>query len=73
MRRSRRRWYLHRPATHAYKRLVEISDAANRSHGLDSNIGLKLPRLFREAGFNQPEAKVNQIALLRGEGNGFGN
>ena len=55
------------PATHAYKRLVEISEAANRSHGLDSYVGLKLPRLFREVGFSRPEAKVNQIALLRGE------
>ena len=55
------------PATHAYKRLVEISDAVNRSYGLDSHIGLKLPRLFREVGFSQPEAKVNQIAILRGE------
>lgn len=55
------------PATNAYKRLVEISEAANRKHGLDSYIGLKLPRLFREAGFTQPEVKVNQIALLRGE------
>jgi len=54
------------PATHAYKRLVEISDAVNRSHGLDSHIGLKLPRLFRKVGFSQPEAKVNQIAVLRG-------
>ncbi len=55
------------PTTHAYKRLVEISDAVNRSHGLDSYIGLRLPRLFRKVGFSQPEAKVNQIALLRGE------
>jgi hypothetical protein len=55
------------PATHAYKRLIEISDAVNRSHGLDSHIGLKLPRLFRELGFSEPEAKVHQIALLRGE------
>jgi len=55
------------PATHAYKRLVEISDAVNRSHGLDSYIGLKLPQLFREVGFSQPEVKVNQIALVRGE------
>jgi len=54
------------PPTHAYKRLVEISDAVNRSHGLDSSIGLKLPRLFREAGYPQPETRVNQIALLRG-------
>ena len=42
------------------------SAAVNRSHGLDSYIGLKLPRLFREGGFSQPEAKVSQIALLRG-------
>jgi len=55
------------PATQCYKRLVEISDAVNRSHGLDSYIGLKLPRLFREIGFSQPEVNVNQIALLRGE------
>jgi len=55
------------PETHAYKRLVQISDAVNRSHGLDSYIGLKLPRLFHEAGFSQPEVKVNQIAVLRGE------
>jgi SAM-dependent methyltransferase len=54
------------PPTHAYKRLVEISDAVNRSHGLDSYVGLK-PRLFREAGFGQPEAEVNQIVVLRGE------
>jgi SAM-dependent methyltransferase len=55
------------PATHAYKRLVEISAAVNRSHGLDSYIGLKLPRLFREAGFSRPEINVNQIARLHGE------
>jgi len=55
------------PATHAYQRLVEISGAVNRSHGLDSYIGLKLPQLFQEAGFPQPEVKVNQIAVRRGE------
>ena len=55
------------PATQAYKRLVEISNAVNRNHDLDSYIGLKLPRLFREVGFGQPEAKVKQFALLRGE------
>jgi ubiquinone/menaquinone biosynthesis C-methylase UbiE len=55
------------PATHAYKRLVEISEAVNRSHGLDAYIGLKLPRLFCGVGFGQQEVKVNQIALLRGE------
>jgi ubiquinone/menaquinone biosynthesis C-methylase UbiE len=55
------------PATHAYRRLVEISAAVNRCHGLDSYIGLKLPGLFREAGFRQPEVRVNQITVLHGE------
>ena len=55
------------PATDAYKRLVEISVAVNRSRGLEPYLGLKLPRLFREVGFSQPQAKINQIALLRGE------
>jgi len=55
------------PTTHAYKRLVEISDAVNHSSGLDSYIGLKLPRLFRAAGFSQPDIRVQQIALLGGE------
>ena len=55
------------PPTNAYKRLVEISDAVNRSHGLDSYVGLKLPRLFRQVGFSQLETKVNQTAVLRGE------
>lgn len=55
------------PPTQAYKRLVEISGTVNRSHALDAHIGLKLPRLFREMGFSQPEVKVNQVALLRGE------
>jgi len=55
------------PATHAYERLVEISGAVNRSHRLDSYIGLKLPQLFQEAGFRQPEVKINQIAVKRGK------
>jgi ubiquinone/menaquinone biosynthesis C-methylase UbiE len=55
------------PPTHAYQRLVEISGTVNRSHALDSHIGLKLPRLFRETGFSRPEVNVNQVALLRGE------
>ena len=54
------------PPTWAYKRLVEISEAVNRSRGLDSHVGLKLPRLVREAGFGRPEVVVKQIAELRG-------
>ena len=54
------------PQTGAYERLVEISEAVNRILGLDSYIGLKLPRLVREAGFGRPEVVVKQIAELRG-------
>src|SRR6516165_11229690 len=54
------------PPTRAYKRLVEISQAVNRAHGLDSYIGLKLPRLIQKAGFANPEVQVDQIAVLRG-------
>jgi SAM-dependent methyltransferase len=54
------------PPTRAYQRLVEISVAVNRTRGLDSYIGLKLPRRVREAGFTRPEVMVKQIAELRG-------
>jgi ubiquinone/menaquinone biosynthesis C-methylase UbiE len=55
------------PRTHAYQRLVEISEAVNRARGLDSYIGLKLPGLFRAVGFSHPQVRVNQLAFLRGE------
>ena len=54
------------PQTGAYERLVEISESVNRIRGLDSYIGLKLPRLVRETGFGRPEVVVKQIAELRG-------
>ncbi len=59
------------PPTHAYKRLVEISAAVNQAHGLDSYVGLKLPRLMRQAGFAAPEVRVNQTASLRGRAKRF--
>lgn len=59
------------PPTRAYKRLVEISDAVNRAHGLNSNVGLELPRLAREAGFQNPDVRVKQIASLRGRSKRF--
>jgi SAM-dependent methyltransferase len=59
------------PPTRAYKRLVEISEAVNRARGLDSYVGLKLPRLVGEAGFARPEVMVKQIAELRGPNKRF--
>src|SRR5262249_56923852 len=58
-------------ATRAYQGLVEISDAVNRGRGLDSYIGLKLPRLVGEAEFTRPEVMVKQIAELRGPNKRF--
>jgi ubiquinone/menaquinone biosynthesis C-methylase UbiE len=55
------------PPTQAYRRLVEISDTVNRAQGLDSYIGLKLPALFRAAGFPLPNLRVSQLAFLRGD------
>jgi ubiquinone/menaquinone biosynthesis C-methylase UbiE len=59
------------PETAAYKRLVEISKAVNRSRGLDSYVGLKLPRLFQQTGFSKPEVMIKQIAHLRGPAKRF--
>lgn len=59
------------PPSPAYARLVEISRTVNAKRGLDSGIGLRLHRLFREAGFATPEVTLKQTALLRGEGKRF--
>ena len=50
---------------------MELSDEVNRARGLDSHIGLKLPRLVGEAGFTRPEIMVKQIAELRGPNKRF--
>lgn len=59
------------PRTNAYKRLVEISAAVNQAHGLDAYVGLRLPQLVRQAGFDHSEVRVNQIAFLRGRAKHF--
>jgi SAM-dependent methyltransferase len=59
------------PPTRAYTRLVEISRAVDAKRGLDSKIGLKLHRLFREAGFRAPNISLKQMATLRGPAKQF--
>ena len=59
------------PPTDAYKRLVEISEAVNRSLGLDAYIGIRLPRIVQEAGFEKPEVRVKQHVFLRGPAKRF--
>jgi ubiquinone/menaquinone biosynthesis C-methylase UbiE len=54
------------PPTRAYTRLVEISKAVDTNRELDSMIGLKLHRLFREVGFRSPNVSLKQMAILRG-------
>jgi len=54
------------PASDAYRRLVEISNAVDRWRGLEPGAGLELPRLFREAGFAAPEVRMSQPVFLRG-------
>jgi len=55
------------PPTHAYSRLAEISAKVDAEHGVDSDIGPKLPSLFVQAGIVQPEVVIRQPAFLRGE------
>jgi ubiquinone/menaquinone biosynthesis C-methylase UbiE len=59
------------PPTRAYSRLVEISRALDAKRGLDSEIGLKLHRLFREAGFASPNISLRQVAILGGPAKKF--
>jgi SAM-dependent methyltransferase len=59
------------PPSAAYARLVEISRAVHARRGMDSEIGPKLHRLFRQAGFSRPEVSFKQPAFLRGEGKRF--
>lgn len=56
------------PPSRAYARLQEIIHAMDAKRGVDSNIGLKLPRLFREAGLGTPEFVLRDNAYLRGDG-----
>jgi len=59
------------PPSRAYTRLIEIGRTVHARRGLDSEIGLKLPRLFREAGFGSPNISVKQVAILRGPAKQF--
>jgi SAM-dependent methyltransferase len=58
------------PPTRAYTRLVEISRAVDAKWGVDSQIGLKLHRLFREAGFRS-HVTLKQVAILHGPAKRF--
>ena len=55
------------PPSRCYTRLNEISNAMDTVFGVDSNIGPKLPRLFQEVGFTNPQVTIQEIVRLHGE------
>ena len=55
------------PPSRCYTRLNEISSGMDAAFGVDSNIGSKLPRLFQEAGFADPQVSLQHIIRQRGE------
>ena len=60
------------PPSRCYKRLNEISNAMDVAFGVGSNIGLKMPRLFQEVGFIDPQVTIQEIVRLYGEESAFG-
>src|SRR6266498_3281233 len=50
---------------------IEISRDLDAKRGIDSNVGLKLHCLLREAGFTSPEIRIRQTPVLRGEAKRF--
>ena len=56
------------PACAAYERYKELYQELVRRMGGDSNIGPRLPAMFRRAGIRDVEVNVIQPAHIRGEG-----
>jgi SAM-dependent methyltransferase len=55
------------PETRAYARTRELFFARNSLRGADPRLGLKLPRMFLEAGLHTPETAIVHPIYLRGE------
>ena len=55
------------PATSAYQRTRELILARTTSRGADGRLGLKLPRMFLEAGLAAPEIALVHPIHLHGE------
>lgn len=54
------------PQTPAYERLRELIFARTTSRGADGRLGMKLPRMFLEAGLSAPETALVHPIFLRG-------
>jgi SAM-dependent methyltransferase len=55
------------PETRAYVRMRALFFARNSLRGADPRLGLKLPRMFLEAGLHTPETAIVHPIYLRGE------
>jgi SAM-dependent methyltransferase len=55
------------PQTPAYERLRALIHGRAAAKGSDSRLGLKLPRMFAEAGLGKPEVEIVHPVYLRGE------
>ena len=55
------------PETAAYARLLALLFARNSLRGCDARLGLKLPRMFLDAGLSAPETAFVHPIYLRGE------
>jgi SAM-dependent methyltransferase len=56
------------PATDCYVRLQALFASHDRLRGIDSALGLNLPRLFRQVGLVEPDIAFIHPVYLRGEG-----
>jgi ubiquinone/menaquinone biosynthesis C-methylase UbiE len=55
------------PATACYARVQELIAASGQHRGTDDTLGVKLPRLFLQAGLVQPEIAFIHPVYLRGD------
>jgi SAM-dependent methyltransferase len=55
------------PQTPAYERVRELFHARTAAKGNDGRLGLKVPRMFAEAGLGKPEVEFIHPIYLRGE------
>jgi ubiquinone/menaquinone biosynthesis C-methylase UbiE len=55
------------PATDCYARAQELIAALSQRRGTDAQLGLKLPRIFLQAGLVEPETRFIHPVYLRGE------
>jgi len=56
------------PKSSAFDKYVELYQQVVRNKGGDSEIGVKLPRMFKQAGFEEVKFNIVQPAFIEGKG-----